>query len=106
MSNEYYRIWNKAKLNIRTAIKKILNGHQWKSTGMTFLEEMKSGKQFSQKPLMVIQKNLIKSMVTACGARTYVSLYDKETGEYKEVSLKELYDSLESDVDDKIQKEN
>jgi hypothetical protein len=36
MSNEYYRIWNKAKLNIRTAIKKILNGLQWKSTGMTF----------------------------------------------------------------------
>jgi hypothetical protein len=45
-------------------------------------------------------------MVTACGARTYVSLYDKETGEYKEITLKDLYDSLESDVDDKIQKEN
>lgn len=43
---------------------------------------------------MEIWKNLIKSMVTACGAKTYVSLYDKETGEYKEVSLKELYESL------------
>ncbi len=33
-------------------------------------------------------------MVIACGAKTYVSLYDKETGEYKEVSLKDLYKSL------------
>ena len=55
---------------------------------------------------MVIWKNLIKNMVTVCGARTYVSLYDKETGEYKEVSLKDLYNSIENVSNDKVQKDN
>lgn len=43
---------------------------------------------------MAIWKNFYKNMATACGAGTYVSLYDKETGEYKDVSLKDLYESL------------
>lgn len=41
-----------------------------------------------------MRQNFYKNMVIVCGANTYVSLYDKETDEYKEVRLKDLYESI------------
>ena len=55
---------------------------------------------------MVIWKNLIKNMVIVQVGNTTVSIYDKETGEYKEVMLKDLYNSIESVSNDKVQKDN
>ena len=43
---------------------------------------------------MVIRKNLINSMVIVQGGNTVVSVFDKETGEYKEMKIKDLYKSI------------
>ena len=61
---------------------------------MMFPEEMKNGKRSNQKLSIGSEEKFNQEYGNCLGGDTLISVFDKETGEYKEIPIKQLYKSI------------
>lgn len=93
MNNEYYRLWNKAKLNINA------NSDDVKWTPIEINWYDVPGRDEKWKKIQLESFNgdetrFLQEYGNCLGPNTTVSIFDKETQEYKEIKLKDLYKQI------------
>ena len=92
MNNEFYRIWNKAKLNINTG-----DDIKWTPVEINWYDV--PGRDEKWKAIQLESFNgdetrFNQEYGNCLGGNTKISIFDIVTNEYKEIKIKDLYKNI------------
>jgi len=93
MNNEYYRIWNKAKLNINTSKDDV----KWTPVEIDWSDvpgRDEKWKKIQMESFNGDESRFLQEYGNCLGPNTKISVYDLEEKQYKEISIKELFKNI------------